>query len=133
VKRHPPVSLRRQRPNWRWPLPDAIRALIVQRWRGRRTNAALNNAANEYAALYHTLLEYEKTRGFPDPLIAHTNIVSYFWRLRAKNPTDTLTNRKMINAWGKDWQSKLQAEITPVVIDQDQGVLSNVRPKPGLL
>ncbi len=95
----------------RAPLPGDVQALIVDRWRHRRVRTALHRATERYGALYQTLLEYERTRGFPDALIERTNIVRYYLRLAPRSPNAQHFDRTMTNVWGKDWQKKLEAKL----------------------
>jgi len=102
------VRYSRRRP----PLSGHIRSLVVKKWSGRRTPAALRKAADDFARLYETLLEYEKTRGFPDALIERTDVVRYHLKLTlGKGPNDAHVNRTMTDVWGNDWRVKLNRAI----------------------
>ena len=92
----------------RAPSQADIHALIVQRWRGQGVDRVeLDTRANEFAELYRTLLNYEKTRDFPDPLIERTNILEYHLRVSAQcQGNDQCINRMMTEVWGKDWHTK---------------------------
>jgi hypothetical protein len=91
------------------PLPRDIKTLIVERRGGdRRITAALSKTADKFVDLYQTLLEYEKTRGFPDALIERTNIVRYYLRLTSGSGSNHHhINRMMTDVWGKDWRAEL--------------------------
>jgi len=90
------------------PLPREIKACIVRRWRGRRDAAALRKTADHFVELYQTLLAYERTRRFPDPLIERTDIVRYHLDLSVRSRQDSgHVNRAMADVWGQDWQTKL--------------------------
>lgn len=94
------------------PLPGHIRTLIVQRWSGRLAPAALSESADEFAELYQTLLEYEKTRGFPDALIERTDIVRFHLKLTSgAGPNDPHVNRAMTDVWGQDWRVRLDRAL----------------------
>lgn len=96
-----------------------IRLLIVTRWKQRRQNKWLNREAEQYAALYEELLEYERTRGFPDPLIERTSTVRFFYALQDssrrahKGKVDVQhVDKVMTDVWGKDWREKLKQRGT---------------------
>ena len=63
------------------PVSREIRTLILKRWRGQRAGSSLRKAADRFVARYDTLLAYEKTRGFPNPLIERTDILLFYLRL----------------------------------------------------
>jgi len=89
------------------PAPSSgdIHALIVSR-RGRRAR----RIAYRFVELYETLLAYEKTRGFPDALIERTDIVKYHLELSVRGGGNARRiARVMSDAWGNDWQTKLDA------------------------
>lgn len=88
--------------------PREIKECIERRWRGRRAATALSKMADHFVELYQTLLAYEKTRHFPDPLIERTDIVRYHLALSARSGHDEAhINLVMANVWGHDWQTKL--------------------------
>ena len=90
------------------PLPQDINACIVGRWQGQRTPAALRQAADHFVDTYQTLLAYEQTRRFPDPLIERTDIVRYHLELSVRSGHDNgHVNRMVADAWGPDWQTTL--------------------------
>ena len=41
--------------------------------------------ANEFAERYQLLLDYEKTKGFPNPLVERTNILKYHLALSVQS------------------------------------------------
>src|SRR5919197_5186345 len=58
----------------RAPSPADVHALIIKKWSGQGVDhVELEKIATEFAELYQTLLNYEKTSGFPDPLIERTD------------------------------------------------------------
>jgi len=74
---------RRKTPSW-----ADIHALIMQKWEGRDLDldsAELDERANEFAERYQMLLDYEKTKGFPNPLVERTNILKYHLALSVQN------------------------------------------------
>ena len=93
------------------PLPVRIRALIFERWKGRRDGAELNDDADHFAELYQTLLGYERAKGFPDPLIECRDIVRYNLRLTARGISDGQDRRTMAKVWGPDWQTKFERAL----------------------
>ena len=69
--------------------------------------------AEKYGEIYQTLLEYERTSGFPDALIDRKNILAFYNRLRISGrQNDQHIDRMMTAAWGKDWQRKLLPKKT---------------------
>ena len=79
---------------------------------GRGISAALSKTADEFVDLYQTLLEYEKTRGFPDALIERTDIVRYYLRLTSESGSNHQhIDRMMADVWGKDWQAELHKAL----------------------
>ena len=94
----------------RAPSPADIHAIIVQRWRGQELDlddTELDERANEFAERYQMLLNYEKTKCFPNPLIEGTNILKYYLALSPECREDAQrTNRIMTKALGEDWQTK---------------------------
>ena len=97
--------------------PGDVRALIKARRNKQRSADALDHAADRYAEIYETLLEYEKTRGFPDPLIERTSIVKFHGQLLSSQQTSNAhIERIMSDVWGKDWQKKLTAAWFPEVV-----------------
>jgi hypothetical protein len=94
------------------PSPDDIYALIVERWRDQvKDSDELDRIASEFAGLYQTLLNYEKTRHFPDPVIERTDIVKYHLTLSVREQEDyQRINKRMIEDWGEDWKDKLRRE-----------------------
>jgi hypothetical protein len=95
------------------PLQADVHALIVDRWSDQVADSIeLDEIARKFAGLYETLLDYERTKGFPDPLIERTNIVKFYLELSIRGRgNDQHINRTMIEAWGKDWRTKLDKEI----------------------
>jgi len=94
------------------PWPRDVKAGILTPWRRRRPAAALNRTADRFVALYQTLLEYEKTRGFPDPLIERTDIVQYHLALTSTSrPNHAHEDRVMAEVWGKRWQETLNKAL----------------------
>ena len=94
------------------PLPRDIKACILKRWRGRRAAAALNKTADQFVDLYQTLLEYERTRGFPDALIERTNIVRYHLALTSTaRPNPQHVERMMTDVWGTGWRARLDRAL----------------------
>jgi hypothetical protein len=81
-----------------------VHALIVERWSEQVESQELDERAKEFAELYATLLAYEKTKGFPDPLIERTDIAQFYVALRGDKH---YRNRRMTEVWGKDWHTKL--------------------------
>lgn len=89
------------------PLPREVSAGIVQRWRGRRVAAELRKTADHFVDLYQTLLAYEATRRFPDPLIERTDIVKYHLELSVRSRNNLgQVERTMADVWGRDWRVK---------------------------
>jgi hypothetical protein len=86
-------------------MPSAASALIPSQL---CNTVELDKRATEFAELYQTLLDYEKTKGFPDPLIECTDIVKYSLKLRGDQQ---YINRMMTEVWGKDWQDQLTEEM----------------------
>jgi len=82
------------------PSSTRIRAFIIERWKGQREEAELNKEADHVAELYQTLLEYERTTGFPDPLIERKDIVRYHLRLKATRTSEGQYRRTMSEVWG---------------------------------
>jgi hypothetical protein len=92
----------------RVPSPADIYTLIVERWKGQRDSAKLDETAERFADLYQTLMDYEKTGGFPDPLIERTDIVKYHLELSVHSRDNRQhVNMTMTDVWGKDWRTKL--------------------------
>src|SRR2546425_9448987 len=84
------------------PLPREIKARIVRCWRGGRAATALSKTADHFVELYQTLLAYEKTRRFPDPLIERTDIVRYHLELCVRSRLDdNHVKRMMADVWGQ--------------------------------
>jgi hypothetical protein len=61
--------------------------------------------------LYQTLLDYEKTKDFPNPLIERTDIVKYYLKLSMRQRDSQQFNSTMTRVWGKDWRTKLHKEM----------------------
>lgn len=94
------------------PRPSDVKNLIVQKRGAGQTSSTLRKAADEFVELYETLLEYEKTRGFPDALIERTDIVRFYLRLTlGADRKAQHVNQSMTDAWGQDWQAKLDREL----------------------
>jgi hypothetical protein len=98
----------------RVPSQGDVRALIIQRWsRQEGDNVELEKIANEFAELYQTLLDYEQTRGFPDPFREGIDIVKCYLKLSIHSQgNDQYINRTMTEDWGKDWRAKLDRAIS---------------------
>ena len=96
------------------PSPSDVRALITARWHDQRPVDALDQAADRYAAIYETLISYEKTGGFPDALTERTSIVKFHGQLSSQeNSSAQHIETTMSHVWGKDWQKKLAAALFP--------------------
>ena len=101
------------------PHPGSLQELIIQRWRKRRTNKALAAAADDFASLYQTLIEYEGTDDFPNAMIEHNNILSYYHRLIRESevirkgkriqekPSKHQIDSVMTRVWGESWRDQL--------------------------
>jgi hypothetical protein len=83
------------------PGPSAgdLQELIIDRWRTRR------KAAERYTALYMTLRQYEKSRGFPDPLIELRDIFKCYNRLKSRSRNADYIERRMTKDWGNNWRT----------------------------
>src|SRR5919198_6523312 len=92
-----------------------VYALILERWSGQEIDlddAGLDEAATEFAERYRMLMDYEKTKGFPNPLIERRSILEYYNMASAQCQGDKQRlNRKMTEAWGEDWQTKVDKAI----------------------
>ncbi|MDE3224031.1 MAG: hypothetical protein KGN30_01310, partial [Nitrospirota bacterium] len=94
------------------PLPAVIHALIIERWSEHRNSKGLKESADDFADLYQTLLNYEKSRDFPNPLIERTDIAKYHVSLSIRSENnDQHINRMMTRMWGEDWRAKLNKEM----------------------
>lgn len=101
------------------PLPGDIEELIIQRWGEKRVRTTLQAAADEYSSLYQTLMEYEKTKEFPNAMIECKSIVRFYQRLirenevirqgqrRQEKPSKELIDRAMTAIWGETWRAQL--------------------------
>jgi hypothetical protein len=92
-----------------------IHALIMQKGEEQDLELdreELDELANEFAERYQMLLDYEKTKRFPNPLVEQTNILDYYSALFARcQGNDQHINRMMTKVWGKDWQTKKDRAI----------------------
>jgi hypothetical protein len=93
----------------RAPSSAFLHADIINRWKGRRDHAQLEREADHFSEQYDTLLAYERTKGIPDALIEHSDIVKY--HLRLSRQSAAACNRIMTQAWGQDWKKKLQRAL----------------------
>ncbi len=101
--------------------PADIHALIVERRDGQQDRAELNKTAKQFAERYQTLLDYEKTGGFPDALIERTDIVKYYVQLSISSRENKQhINRMMTEVWGKDWRVDLDKEMGVSLLSRDQ-------------
>ena len=94
-----------------------IYALILDRrgWKGPESGTIaetvqelLAERAKELLDLYQTLLDYEKTKGFPDPLIERTDIVKFYVKLRG---TKDERDSRMREVWGSEWRKQYDEEM----------------------
>lgn len=91
-----------------------IRALILSRRGELKTIEELDNAAEQYADMYETLLEYERTGDFPSTMIERTNIVRFHAQLTSHGKAcPQYIDRVMSRVWGKDWQTRLNKALFP--------------------
>jgi hypothetical protein len=96
------------------PSSGDVHALITARWNKQRPVDALERAADRYAEIYETLMNYERTRGFPDALIERTSIVKFHGQLSSQDNSNAQhIERIMSHVWGKDWQKQLAAAWFP--------------------
>ena len=113
VRTLPVAKLKPARYNPRKP-PKAheLETYILKAWRKRRTGRALRAACDRFVSRYQHLLAYEKTKGFPDHLIARTSITSYYHQL-ISSPTrnSEYVERTMARTWGPTWRSKLDSQL----------------------
>lgn len=96
----------------RAPSSGTIHNAIMSRWKEQRDNAALRETADHYTELYRTLLEYERTKGFPDPLIECRDIVQYHLSLTARGASNGQYRKTMAMEWGPDWRKKLDQALS---------------------
>lgn len=93
------------------PSSSIIHDAIINQWKRHRRNAKLQKEAEHYAELYETLISYERTKGFPDPLIECRDIVQYHLRLKSAGGSNELYQRMMVKVWGPDWRMKLEEAL----------------------
>jgi hypothetical protein len=55
-------------------------------------------------SLYEMLVAYERTRGFPNPVVSRTNILTFYQGLTG---SAAFKARMMRRDWGDDWREKL--------------------------
>src|SRR5262245_18718430 len=75
-----------------------IQTLIIVRCKHRRDRAVLEIKAEKYGEIYQTLLEYERTSGFPDALIDRKNILAFYNRLRRSGRQNDQHIDRMMNS-----------------------------------
>lgn len=92
------------------PLPATIHAAIMNRWKGRRSHRQLKEKADHFSELYAVLLDYERTKGFPDALIERRDIVKFHLKLSGRS--GALYTSMMTKAWGRDWKNKLEKALS---------------------
>ena len=92
-----------------------VHALIMARRNKQRSVDAFDDqAAERYADIYETLINYEETRCFPDALIECTNIIKFHLQLQSQENQNVQHIEWIMNRfWGKDWQKQLASARFP--------------------